>query len=220
MLNATLTENDMPENIRKAFGNEPGPKLVKLPPQFRLFKLTQYSLMNPGDASKPFNINQTLSHWWSPVLPYRGDRLGALGRYKEAQANDVTMRDFQYHTHQWLQGKAWQASTPLGPYLVTPDEVGEMAGAVLVFKEHMVRAGHLAAEREQERKEAETAKQAALLAMAETIESEAKQALAEIGRRTGAMAEAANGMSASAARTGASAESAASSESSLALGSA
>lgn len=38
-------------------------------------------------------------------------------------ANDVTMRDFQYRTHQWLQGKAWDASTPLGPTMVTPDEV-------------------------------------------------------------------------------------------------
>lgn len=40
-------------------------------------------------------------------------------------ANDVTMRDYQYRTHQWLQGKAWEASTPLGPWLVTPDEVGD-----------------------------------------------------------------------------------------------
>lgn len=38
-------------------------------------------------------------------------------------ANDVTMRDFQYKTHQWLQGKAWDNSTPLGPWIVTPDEV-------------------------------------------------------------------------------------------------
>ena len=38
-------------------------------------------------------------------------------------ANDVTMRDYQYKTHQWMQGKAWDACTPLGPYLVTPDEV-------------------------------------------------------------------------------------------------
>jgi acylpyruvate hydrolase len=38
-------------------------------------------------------------------------------------ANDVTMRDYQYKTHQWLQGKAWDRSTPLGPALVTPDEV-------------------------------------------------------------------------------------------------
>ncbi len=39
-----------------------------------------------------------------------------------AIANDVTMRDYQYKTHQWLQGKAWDACTPVGPDLVTLDE--------------------------------------------------------------------------------------------------
>jgi len=38
-------------------------------------------------------------------------------------ANDITMRDYQYKSHQWLQGKAWPNSTPLGPYLVSGDEV-------------------------------------------------------------------------------------------------
>jgi acylpyruvate hydrolase len=37
------------------------------------------------------------------------------------------MRDFQYLTHQWLQGKAWDASTPLGPCLVPPDEIDDPA---------------------------------------------------------------------------------------------
>jgi acylpyruvate hydrolase len=37
--------------------------------------------------------------------------------------NDVTARDFQYRTKQWLQGKTFEASTPFGPYLVTPDEL-------------------------------------------------------------------------------------------------
>jgi acylpyruvate hydrolase len=46
-------------------------------------------------------------------------------------ANDVTMRDFQYRTHQWLQGKAWDASTPLGPALVTPDEAGDPGALTL-----------------------------------------------------------------------------------------
>jgi acylpyruvate hydrolase len=40
-------------------------------------------------------------------------------------ANDVTMRDYQYRTHQWLAGKTWANSTPLGPFLVTADEVGD-----------------------------------------------------------------------------------------------
>ncbi|MEV5177715.1 fumarylacetoacetate hydrolase family protein [Streptomyces flaveolus] len=47
-----------------------------------------------------------------------------------AVANDVTMRDYQYKTHQWLQGKAWDASTPLGPELVTHDEIGDRIGAL------------------------------------------------------------------------------------------
>jgi acylpyruvate hydrolase len=38
-----------------------------------------------------------------------------------AVLNDVTMRDWQYRSHMWLQGKTWEASTPFGPYLVTPD---------------------------------------------------------------------------------------------------
>ena len=37
--------------------------------------------------------------------------------------NDVTMRDWQYRTKEWLQGKTFEATTPLGPVLVTPDEL-------------------------------------------------------------------------------------------------
>ena len=51
------------------------------------------------------------------------DALAAVGGY--TIANDVTMRDYQYRTHQWLPGKNWAATTPLGPFLVTPDEVGD-----------------------------------------------------------------------------------------------
>jgi acylpyruvate hydrolase len=37
--------------------------------------------------------------------------------------NDITMRDWQYRTTEWLQGKTFEATTPLGPVLVTPDEL-------------------------------------------------------------------------------------------------
>ena len=40
-----------------------------------------------------------------------------------ALLNDVTMRDWQYRTMMWDQGKTWETTTPLGPYLVTPDEL-------------------------------------------------------------------------------------------------
>ena len=37
--------------------------------------------------------------------------------------NDVTMRDWQFRTREWLQGKTFEGTTPLGPVLVTPDEL-------------------------------------------------------------------------------------------------
>lgn len=40
-----------------------------------------------------------------------------------AVLNDVTMRDWQYRSLMWLQGKTWANTTPVGPYLVTPDEL-------------------------------------------------------------------------------------------------
>jgi len=49
-------------------------------------------------------------------------------------ANDVTMRDYQYKTHQWLQGKAWDGSTPLGPYLVLPGEADVSAAGVRTIR--------------------------------------------------------------------------------------
>ncbi|WP_406422523.1 fumarylacetoacetate hydrolase family protein [Streptomyces sp. NBC_00873] len=37
--------------------------------------------------------------------------------------NDITCRDWQFRTREWLQGKMWDSTTPVGPYLVTPDEL-------------------------------------------------------------------------------------------------
>jgi acylpyruvate hydrolase len=42
--------------------------------------------------------------------------------------NDVSMRDWQTRTGEFLQGKTFEASTPVGPFLVTPDETGDAGG--------------------------------------------------------------------------------------------
>jgi acylpyruvate hydrolase len=39
--------------------------------------------------------------------------------------NDISMRDWQNRTTQYLQGKAFDRSTPVGPVLVTGDEIGD-----------------------------------------------------------------------------------------------
>ncbi|MFJ3337895.1 fumarylacetoacetate hydrolase family protein [Streptomyces sp. NPDC086766] len=46
--------------------------------------------------------------------------------------NDVSVRDWQFRTIEWTQGKIWEASTPVGPYVVTPDEAGGVRPALEV----------------------------------------------------------------------------------------
>ncbi|GAB2703843.1 fumarylacetoacetate hydrolase family protein [Nocardia thraciensis] len=50
----------------------------------------------------------------------RRDAEAAIAGY--SVLNDVTARDYQYRTPEWLQGKTFEATTPFGPVLVTPDE--------------------------------------------------------------------------------------------------
>jgi methyl-accepting chemotaxis protein len=82
------------------------------------------------------------------------------------------------------------------------DEFGFMAGAILVFKEHMVQEKNLATAREEDNRRSAAEKQAALIGMADTIEAETTTALLEVAARTNAMTATAEEMSASAARTG------------------
>lgn len=54
------------------------------------------------------------------------EALDAIAGY--TVSNDVSMRDWQKRTLQWLQGKAFNATTPIGPVLVTTDEIDPVAG--------------------------------------------------------------------------------------------
>lgn len=49
-------------------------------------------------------------------------------------ANDISIRDWQYRSVEWFQGKAWDASTPVGPVVVTPDELDPFAGVEVICR--------------------------------------------------------------------------------------
>lgn len=62
--------------------------------------------------------------------------IGATARHVEATrardviagytvANDISVRDWQWRSSQWMQGKTFDRTTPLGPVLVTGDELGD-----------------------------------------------------------------------------------------------
>ena len=80
------------------------------------------------------------------------------------------------------------------------DEIGDMASALVVFRDGLVEGGRLAAERECGRE------RAALVDMAQKLETEIGAVLEAVGGRTAALTKTAEEMSASASRTGTSAE--------------
>lgn len=47
--------------------------------------------------------------------------------------NDVTYRDIQQRTLQWLQGKTVEGSAPMGPWLITTDELTDPSGLEVVL---------------------------------------------------------------------------------------
>lgn len=79
---------------------------IQLPPEATQFDYEGELAVIIGRAGRRITEANALKH----VLGY-------------AVCNDVTVRNYQYKTHQWMQGKAWDNSTPLGPYIVTPSEV-------------------------------------------------------------------------------------------------
>ncbi|WOX07446.1 fumarylacetoacetate hydrolase family protein [Streptomyces sp. N50] len=60
----------------------------------------------------------------------RDDALAHVGGY--TVVNDVTVRDWQHRTREFLSGKTFEATTPVGPALVTPDELPPGASGLTV----------------------------------------------------------------------------------------
>jgi acylpyruvate hydrolase len=62
------------------------------------------------------------------VLRYADRETARSGIAGYTVANDFSVRTWQRRTTQWFQGKAFEATTPLGPELVTPDELDPADG--------------------------------------------------------------------------------------------
>ncbi len=105
---------------------ETGRELPEYPTLFAKFAET---LMGPNDDLVLPAVSEKVD--WEVELAvvigtpvYRAgtdEALAAIAGY--ATSNDVSMRDWQRRTLQWQAGKMFEHSTPVGPYLVTPDEV-------------------------------------------------------------------------------------------------
>jgi acylpyruvate hydrolase len=100
------------------------------PPELPIiFGRFPHSLLGPGEAF----VLPTVS----PQVDFEGELVAVIGRrgrgIPEAHAldyvagytifNDISIRDFQRRTSQWMLGKNFDRSGPLGPALVTRDEI-------------------------------------------------------------------------------------------------
>ncbi len=95
------------------------------------------------------------------------------------------------------------------PHTTRRDAIGEAARAVQALRQHMEAGLQRIAARDAERLAADAGKQMALVEMAETIETELRNVLAQVGSRTAAMVATAEALNTSAERTGTSADEAA-----------
>jgi 2-keto-4-pentenoate hydratase/2-oxohepta-3-ene-1,7-dioic acid hydratase in catechol pathway len=108
-----------------------GVRLGVVPPKFQVwFNKTTSSISGPFDDIDPGVTRQ---------LDYEvelGVVIGQTARYvapDEAPAhvfgyfvaNDVSARDWQLHTNTWTIGKSFPTFGPIGPCIVTPDEIGD-----------------------------------------------------------------------------------------------
>ena len=92
------------------------------------------------------------------------------------------------------------------PYADKRDEIGSMAAAISVFKQNAMEAVRLRAAQDEERHRSDAEKQAALQAMAETVETDSSQAVALVAREIGQMADSTRDMANSAEVVGGNAQ--------------
>ncbi|MFC8503358.1 fumarylacetoacetate hydrolase family protein [Pedococcus sp. NPDC057267] len=110
-----------------------------LPTHPTLFAKYADSLIGPTDDIRlPAGADVD---WEAELAVVVGDTIRGADRATAAAAiagytvaNDVSVRDWQYRTLQWFQGKAWDRSTPTGPVVVTPDEVDPAAGLTITCR--------------------------------------------------------------------------------------
>ncbi|MEV4001836.1 fumarylacetoacetate hydrolase family protein [Actinomadura sp. NPDC049753] len=105
----------------------------ELPRHPTLFAKYPEALIGAGDDIQIPAASDAMD-WEAELAVVVGDRVRSADPRRAAAAiagysliNDVTARDWQYRSPQWLQGKTFEGSTPFGPVLVTADELeGEL----------------------------------------------------------------------------------------------
>jgi 2-keto-4-pentenoate hydratase/2-oxohepta-3-ene-1,7-dioic acid hydratase in catechol pathway len=96
-----------------------------------VFAKANTCIVGPGDAILMPRVSRAVD--WEAELCFV---IGKRARYVKAAdaapyiagytiGNDVSVRDWQFHSPTWMMGKSFDTHGPFGPWLVTADEVGD-----------------------------------------------------------------------------------------------
>jgi acylpyruvate hydrolase len=77
-------------------------------------------VLPPVSAAVDWEVELAVVIGWPARRVTEQEAMAAVAGY--AVFNDVSMRDWQYRTSQFLQGKTFDKATPFGPWLVTRDD--------------------------------------------------------------------------------------------------
>jgi 2-keto-4-pentenoate hydratase/2-oxohepta-3-ene-1,7-dioic acid hydratase in catechol pathway len=105
---------------------------VEVPPRPLLFDKFSTAIIGPDDEiSWPAEVSQQVDYEaeLAVVIGRSGRNIPADEVYDYIAGytivNDVSARDAQYSDKQWVRGKSFDTFCPMGPYLLTADEVEE-----------------------------------------------------------------------------------------------
>jgi acylpyruvate hydrolase len=115
-----------------------------------LFTKYPESLVGAGDAIVLPPHASAMVDWEAELAVVIGARVRRADEATAAAAiagytvlNDVSMRDWQNRTLQWLQGKSFENSTPVGPVLATVDEVPASARITTSVDDELLQDGRI-----------------------------------------------------------------------------
>ncbi|MGB3911765.1 MAG: fumarylacetoacetate hydrolase family protein [Pseudolysinimonas sp.] len=115
-----------------------------------LFTKYPESLVGAGDAIVLPPHAADAVDWEAELAVVIGTRVRRADEATAAAAiagytvlNDVSMRDWQNRTLQWLQGKSFENSTPVGPVLATVDEVPASARITTEVEGELLQDGRI-----------------------------------------------------------------------------
>lgn len=110
---------------------EEGVRLGVIPPKFQVWFNKATNCISPPNVDIDPGVTKQLDYEVE-----LGFIIGKRARYVSPEeaadyifgyvvANDVSARDWQLHSNTWTIGKSFETFGPIGPWIVTPDEIGD-----------------------------------------------------------------------------------------------